>query len=124
MIGLEAQGQLAVPVQQRALDHRRVLQQEGARLGGVEPLFGLVRQGAKSGAAAVEQRLPAELAQPAVEVGRVQAVGTVVVKAVVDAGLLQPLAGFLDGVAVFGRNAVKNDFALGFVFHGGHRGSV
>ena len=95
MIGLEAQGQLAVPVQQRALDHGRVLQQQGARLGGVEPLFGLVRQGAEGGAAAVEQRLPAELAQPAVEVGRIQAVGTVVVKAVVDAGLLQPLAGFL-----------------------------
>ena len=69
MVCLEAQGQLAIAVQQRAFDHGGVLQQQGTGLGGVQPLLGLLRQGAEAGAAGVQEGFPAQLVQPAVQPG-------------------------------------------------------
>ena len=100
MVCLEAQGQLAIAVQQRAFDHGGVLQQQGTGLGGVQPLLGLLRQGAEGGATGVEQGFPAQLGEPEIELLRTQTVGAVIVKALIDTRLLQPLAGLLDGVAV------------------------
>lgn len=64
---LEAQGQGAVLVQQRALDHGRVGQQQVTGLGGVEPLFFCFRQGAEGGATGVEQGFPAQLGEPEID---------------------------------------------------------
>ena len=97
---LEAQGQGTVLVQQRALDHGRVGQQQVTGPGGVEPCFLRFRQGAEGGATGVEQGFPAQLGEPEIELFRGQTVGAVIMKAVIDTRLIQPLAGLLDGVAV------------------------
>jgi hypothetical protein len=93
---LEAQGQGTVLVQQRALDHGRVGQQQVTGLGGVEPLFFCFRQGAEGGATGVEQGFPAQLGEPEIELFRAQTVGAVIMKAVIDTRLFQPLAGLLE----------------------------
>src|SRR5262245_58129624 len=84
-----------------------MLEHQGNRLLLAEPFPVSLRQLAEGRARAVEQRLPADRARPALQRAAVDARALVVMKGVGDAVLIEPRARLLHGVAIL--DAVDRD---------------
>src|SRR5205085_778852 len=97
---LESHHELAAELQHRPLDHRRLRQHQGQRLLLGDALLVGVRQLLEGGAGTVEQRRPAELVAPALQLLFGDAGSLVVVKVVGHAFAVEPGTRLLHGVAV------------------------
>src|SRR5712691_11222295 len=113
---LEPDDELAAHGQNGPLDHGRLVEHQRDRLLLGEPVLVLLRQLAERRAGAVEQRLPADLARPALKPGALDPFRLVVVERVGDAMAVQPCARLLHRIAVL--DAVDRDgLGLGHAAH-------
>src|SRR5262249_27163716 len=83
-------GVAAAEIEHRTFDHRWLPQHQCDRFLGIDAILVLVRQLAKGGAGAIEQRLPTGLLRPLFEPRALDAGALVIVKVVIDAVLVEP----------------------------------